>query len=142
MAPLDVQIAVLVLTAVVGVVAGVTYDVYRLALRPRSRPVLRALTDLGLWLFLALLVYAALWLADFGDVRMYVFLGLAAGYAIYAGLFRSLVTMAVRAGQKAWAVVRRAVRGHVVTVVAVLRRWARACHDAYTARFRPPPASR
>ncbi len=141
MVPLDVQLAMLGLTTAVGVVAGLVFDVYRLGLRPRSHPWLRLGTDVLVWLLLALLVYGSLWVAFFGDVRLYVFLGLALGYALYAAIFRPPVERAIRTALGAWETAKTAVRAFASRYMTGVSHTVRTFYARVSAHFRrqPPP---
>jgi len=139
MVPLDVQLAMLALTAAVGVAFGIVFDVYRLGLRPRSHPWLRLGTDVLLWLLLALLVYGSLWVSFFGDVRLYVFLGLALGYALYVAIFRPPVERAIRIAVGAWETTKTAMRSFASRYMTVVNHVVRALYTRASACFRRQP---
>lgn len=75
------------MTIVAGMAAGVVFDLYRMVrrgLRPRGTGAW--LTDLLFWLVVTPVVFALLLLGNWGELRFYVFLGLAAGGVLYFGL--------------------------------------------------------
>lgn len=84
------------MTIVAGVAAGVTFDLYRLlrrGLRPKGAAAW--LADLLFWLVLAPVVFSLLLLANWGELRFYVLLGLTAGAALYFGLLSEAVAGAL-----------------------------------------------
>ncbi|GAB6159251.1 hypothetical protein JCM39194_24510 [Desulfotomaculum varum] len=97
MVPLMEQFYCFALTIVIGVVAGFCYDLYRVT---RGTLKLRrfgtALGDLLFWLVLTGVVFVLLLLGNWGEVRLYVLLGLALGSAIYLNLFSRQTVSVIR----------------------------------------------
>ncbi|MCC3377467.1 spore cortex biosynthesis protein YabQ [Cohnella sp. REN36] len=75
-----------------GLGMGVLFDVYRVASRRLrvSRWLLPAL-DLLYWVAATIVVFRVLLTSNYGEVRLYVFLGLGIGITGYFGLFSPLV---------------------------------------------------
>ncbi len=101
MTPLDLQFYNLAVMVLAGVALGICLDTYRV-LRGLWRPgwVGTALGDLLFGLVCGLLLAAALFLGNSGEVRLYVFLGIIAGYALYqelgGGPYRRRLTACLR----------------------------------------------
>lgn len=83
----------LVVTVATGAIVGMFFDLYRV-----TRSVLglgrlaTAVCDLAFWLFAAAVVFAFLLATSWGEVRFFVFVGFAAGFAWYrAALGRRVV---------------------------------------------------
>ncbi|MEW6229040.1 MAG: spore cortex biosynthesis protein YabQ [Bacillota bacterium] len=102
------QAFTLFVTVATGAIVGVFFDLYRV-----TRSVLRlgrlatAVGDVCFWLFAATVVFVFLLAACWGEVRFYVFVGFAAGFAAYrAVLGRQVIGGAV----SAYDLVRRARR--------------------------------
>lgn len=75
-----------------GLILGVWFDVYRILVRELqlSRWVLPFL-DLCYWLLATLFVFRTLLEFNFGEIRLYIFLGLLLGISIYFAFFSQLV---------------------------------------------------
>lgn len=102
---MDSQLATFVITIVTGAVLGCLFDFYRVvrgALRLRWAST--ALADLLFWLTATALVFAGLIIGNWGEMRLYVFFGLAGGVVGYyrlcsrwaVRLFAGLVRLAAR----------------------------------------------
>ncbi len=143
----DSQIETFVITVATGIFLGVAFDFYRV-LRGLYRPhwLLTALADLGYWLFATGVVFLALLFGNWGELRLYAFIGLALGAF---GYFRLLSRRAVRllAGLLRLAAgAVRAVRTVIACVVfkpvrffaALVARPVRRLGEKLAAR-RPPP---
>ncbi|WP_051533739.1 spore cortex biosynthesis protein YabQ [Desulfitibacter alkalitolerans] len=88
MTPLDQQIISFLTTVVLGLTMGAIFDFYyilRRFLRPRK--VFIHIGDLLIWLFMIALVFVTLIYINWGEVRFYVFLGIALGALIYYLIF-------------------------------------------------------
>ena len=93
MPSLSGQLLSLALTAAGGAAVALIVDVYRVlkaALGVR-RSLASALLDVALGIVAGLSTFAALWVANGGELRLAAFLGLAAGAAIYWWVFSPLV---------------------------------------------------
>lgn len=92
---LSVQFATLGLMLASGMGIGLLFDLYRiLAHELRFPRWLIPLLDLAYWAIAAVFVFRMLYIGNFGQVRLFVFLGLAAGYTLYfLGLSRTSVKL-------------------------------------------------
>ncbi|WP_242836849.1 spore cortex biosynthesis protein YabQ [Desulfotomaculum nigrificans] len=82
--PLLDQFYYFALTIFVGMVCGFCYDLYKVTRGTlRLRRLGTALGDVLFWLMLTLVVFVLLLLGNWGEVRLYVLLGLALGAVIY-----------------------------------------------------------
>lgn len=85
MVPLTDQFYAFLITVLIGLIAGFCYDFYRVT---RSKFGLRKagtyLGDIIFWLVLTALVFGLLLAGNWGEVRLYVFIGLVLGALIYA----------------------------------------------------------
>lgn len=90
----DSQLATFVITIVTGMVLGLLFDFYRVVRQAlRLRWGLTALADFLYWLVATALVFTGLLFGNWGEVRLYVFFGLAGGALCY---YRLLSYWAVR----------------------------------------------
>lgn len=88
MLPFAQQLYAFGMTVVAGIAAGLVFDLYRLVRRHlRPNPAVSWLMDLLFWLVLTPVVFALLLVGNWGELRFYVFLGLASGLVLYFGLF-------------------------------------------------------
>jgi len=106
------QLHALALTALGGVLMGVLFDGLRVVrgLAPRSG-VLSWLLDLLYWVVLAPLLAVVLLQANWGELRLYVLLGIGSGLALYFAFCSRLVL----------AVLSALTRGFVVLLAGVAR---------------------
>ncbi len=84
MIPVDEQILIFIYTIGVGLVIGLIFDLYRIlrwVLNPRK--VLTILGDALIWCILTGIVFFLLLMSNWGEIRFYVFIGMAAGVAFY-----------------------------------------------------------
>lgn len=85
--PLLDQFYYFALTILIGMIAGFCYDLYKVTRGTlRLRKIGTALGDVLFWLILTGLVFLLLLLGNWGEVRLYVLLGLALGALIYLNL--------------------------------------------------------
>lgn len=111
----DGQIDTFVITVVTGMFLGLTFDFYRV-LRAFFRPrwLLTSLADLGYWLLATGVVFLALLFGNWGELRLYTFIGLALGaFGYYRLLSRQAVRLII-ALLRLTAGVARAVRTAIV----------------------------
>lgn len=81
---LDVQILTMGLMLASGVLIGILFDLYRvLAHELRFPRWLIPLLDLAYWAAVTVFIFRVLLFSNFGQVRLFVFLGLFAGYTLY-----------------------------------------------------------
>ena len=78
------QVITFLITIATGIVLGVLFDCYRV-LRGnfRSRGLVTCLTDLLYWLLATVVVFLALVVSNWGELRFYVFLGILSGVGLY-----------------------------------------------------------
>ncbi|MBM7866405.1 hypothetical protein GTO89_07130 [Heliobacterium gestii] len=83
MTPVVQQVYGFVLSAVGGLVLGTAFDLYRTLVRVGRRRWWVAVADVLMWIIGAGLFFLLLLWGHWGEVRFYVFLGLAGGLAVY-----------------------------------------------------------
>lgn len=82
--PVDIQSTYFLITMILGIAVGFLFDANRTCRyfwRPRRH--VGVVLDLIFWLVVTVVVYAGLLLANWGEVRFYVFVGMALGLAFY-----------------------------------------------------------
>lgn len=93
---LDAQVITFAVTIATGALVGLFFDFYRIAyglLRPRA--ILTNFTDLMFWLAATVIIFGALLLCNWGELRAYVFIGLFGGALLYFRLVSGLVRMGI-----------------------------------------------
>ena len=82
------QVYIFLITVYGGLLVGVVYDIYRLIRRIAKRGRwLTIVLDVLFIITLGVIVFAVLYIANSGELRLFIFLGLALGFALYmAGL--------------------------------------------------------
>jgi len=86
------QITTFAITVITGAILGALFDLYRvIKTKIRFRPLITAVTDILYWLTATVIVFAALLLGNWGELRLYVFIGLITGVTIYYRLFSRYV---------------------------------------------------
>lgn len=94
--PVSIQIESFLITVLCGIIIGLLFDGYRILrgiLNPRT-----FVTDIGdliFWALSTLVVYTTLLFTNWGEVRLYVFIGLAIGLTVHIKLFSRPVTSAL-----------------------------------------------
>lgn len=97
MEPLVSQVSAFAATIIVGVVAGFCYDYYRVVREIfRLKKVGTCLGDVIFWLVTTALVFLLLLRGNWGEVRLYVFVGLGLGAFLYYRLLSGAVSRLVR----------------------------------------------
>jgi len=89
----DSQLNTFIITVATGILLGVLFDCYRVlrgTFRPRA--VMTWFADLLYWLIATVIVFLALVLSNWGELRFYVFLGIVSGVILYYRLL-SLYTI-------------------------------------------------
>jgi len=82
--PIQPQFMLLMSSLILGLVTGLIFDIYRRIRNLVSPgPYLTALGDLCFWLLIAAITFVSLFTLSSGQVRGYVFIGIAAGLAFY-----------------------------------------------------------
>lgn len=93
MVPLLDQFYYFALTILIGLVGGFCYDLYKVTRGTlRLRKVGTALGDALFWVILTGVVFALLLLGNWGEVRLYVLLGLALGALFYLSVCSRHIT--------------------------------------------------
>lgn len=96
MTSVDVQVAVLLVTVLLGTGVGFAYDLYRglrrAAIRGRAATVVG---DVVFWVVATVLVFRGLFFGNGGELRLYVFAGTAVGLYLYFQLASQTVIWAV-----------------------------------------------
>jgi len=78
------QVYIFLITVYGGLLVGVAYDIYRLIRRIAKRGRwLTIVLDVLFIITLGLIVFAVLYIANSGELRLFTFLGLALGFALY-----------------------------------------------------------
>ena len=93
MVPLLDQFYYFAFTVLIGVVAGFCYDLYKVTRGTlRLRKIGTALGDVLFWIVLTGVVFTLLLMSNWGEVRLYVFLGLVLGAVIYLSILSRSTT--------------------------------------------------
>jgi spore cortex biosynthesis protein YabQ len=81
---IDSQFSTFLTTIATGITLGVVFDCYRV-LRGTYRPkvLMTWVTDLLYWLIATVIVFIALVISNWGELRFYVFLGILSGLGLY-----------------------------------------------------------
>lgn len=90
----DSQLYTFIITIATGILLGALFDCYRVlrgTFRPRA--VMTWVTDLLYWLIATVIVFLALVVSNWGELRFYVFLGIVSGVILY---YRLLSLYAIR----------------------------------------------
>jgi len=78
------QIEAFVLTSILGIVAGLIFDVYQAVIRGiRIKRCPQYFLDVSVWIFMILIIGLALLLINQAEIRAYVFIALLAGAIFY-----------------------------------------------------------
>jgi spore cortex biosynthesis protein YabQ len=86
--PVSVQLENFLITILSGMLVGLLFDGYRVLrgiINPRV--IITDIGDLIFWLVATLLVFGTLLFVNWGEVRLYVFVGLTIGFALYVRMF-------------------------------------------------------
>lgn len=84
MVPVEVQFNYFGATILIGLLIGISFDIYReIIFNFKLRKMIVNVFDLVYWLLLTVLVFIILQHINYGEVRIYVFIGLALGSALY-----------------------------------------------------------
>jgi len=114
------QIATFLITALTGAVLGLLFDCYRvLRTKLRFHPVITAGTDLIYWLVATVIVFIALLLGNWGELRLYVFIGLLGGALAYYRFLSKLVIIIIA---RSFSLLGRIVRG-TYSYIFYLLKW-------------------
>ncbi|MCF6097707.1 spore cortex biosynthesis protein YabQ [Thermovorax subterraneus] len=83
-AEVDVQLLFLAGAISSGIIAGLFFDIYRRLRRfLKPGPILTAVGDFIYWIFMALVTFYIIYKINYGQVRVYLFLGFATGLLVY-----------------------------------------------------------
>lgn len=93
MVPLELQFYTFSLMVLTGIVLGLAFDAYRVfrGVTGARGGILSHVGDLLFWAVATILVTIALWQGNWGELRLYVFLGLGLGLVIYYWLASRMV---------------------------------------------------
>lgn len=94
----DAQFLSLLISLFAGIMIGLLFDLYRTInfyIKPHKKFV--NFMDLLFWIITVGVVFSLLLNADFAEIRLYTFLGMAIGVAVYFGLFSFYVLKIYRA---------------------------------------------
>ncbi|SFK57387.1 spore cortex biosynthesis protein YabQ [Halobacillus dabanensis] len=72
-----------------GMFVGASLDTFERFFHKRKRSWLEAVYQLSFWLFQAAFLFYLLYLANYGELRVYVFVAILCGYAAYRALFQN-----------------------------------------------------
>lgn len=88
MEPLAVQLIHFMLAVAIGVVIGILFDIYRVFRYLLSLPwTIIPILDFLWWVMVTCLVFSILLWENWGEVRFYIFIGQAVGFALYVKNF-------------------------------------------------------
>lgn len=91
--PVSIQIENFLITVFCGLLVGLLFDGYRVLrgiLNPKT--LFTDVGDLIFWVVSTMVVFTALLLTNWGEVRVYVFLGLIIGFSVYVKLLSRHIT--------------------------------------------------
>jgi len=97
MVPVDVQLYQFSIMLLAGMVLGAVFDTYR-TFRLKARPgaVVTVVMDALFWVIATALLLGAVFYASWGEVRVYVFIGVATGAWLYFRLASAVVLRFLR----------------------------------------------
>lgn len=82
------QVQTFIITIATGIILGVMLDFYRIfRINIRKHYLCTMVTDLIYWLLATIVIFIALLIGNWGELRLYVFLGLAVGAISYFRIF-------------------------------------------------------
>ncbi|NLN18778.1 MAG: spore cortex biosynthesis protein YabQ [Firmicutes bacterium] len=139
MLPMASQILALVIMVVTGLVTGFMFDVYRVVrslVQPNRQ--MSVVMDFIFWLMVTPVIFVLLIACNWGQLRLYVFLGMALGLFCYFQLFSEAVL---------WTLIHafRSLMRRITVAVCVLMRAAGAPMSVFggikrcVRRYRRPP---
>lgn len=83
-----IQVYILVTMLVWGLLLGIIFDLYRFLLpTSRVKGIAQYIFDSIFWLIITIFTFVIMVFANFGDVRLYLILGIALGFTVYSILF-------------------------------------------------------
>lgn len=131
------QIEAFFLTFIVGMLAGLIFHYYQTTIRSlRVGRIVLYLMDFILWIMLIIIIAAALLVINQGEMRVYVFLALITGGAVYyLSLARRLQPPVYFLG-KSTAYILRKIGDWTTKPLIKAAAWLR---EQYRMRRRPPP---
>jgi spore cortex biosynthesis protein YabQ len=137
------QLATFIIMVVTGMVLGGMFDFYRIVRGVvRLRRIWASLADLLYWLLAAGVVFGALLLGNWGELRLYVFLGLLAGLIFYYRLLSKwtirLIVAMLRLVQRLTMAVRLVLYYSILKPAGLLARLAISPLVYLKRKFLPP----
>lgn len=80
------QVNMFVISMLLGVIMGITYDVIRCIRRMVSHNLFfLSLEDFAYWFIWTIVVANSIYQYNYGELRIYIFIGLILGFALYKG---------------------------------------------------------
>ncbi|MDY0394856.1 spore cortex biosynthesis protein YabQ [Virgibacillus halophilus] len=99
---LSVQLTTMAAMVISGIYLGAVRDTFqRMAWHWKQRTIFKYVMEISFWLVQTFVVYYVLFLVNYGELRMYIFLACLLGYAMYqallAKLYRYVLEMLIKA---------------------------------------------
>jgi len=137
MVGLFAQIEAFLLTFLLGMIAGLIFHYYQSTIHNlrMSRYVLY-LMDFILWIIMIIVIAAALFLINLGEIRVYVFIALVAGGAVYYKCLARYMQRPILFLGRATAFMFQAIFSGLAKPLVSAGTWLRA---QFQKRKRPPP---
>jgi spore cortex biosynthesis protein YabQ len=111
----DNQLYTFIITIATGILLGVLFDCYRVLRGTFSTKVVMTwVTDLLYWLIATVIVFLALIVSNWGELRFYVFLGIVSGVILY---YRLLSLYAIRL----FSAIVRSIKGMINLIRKIIR---------------------
>lgn len=86
------QVYILIIMLIWGAILGVIFDVYRFLLPTNKvKGIAQYLFDIAFWLIITIFTFTIIVFANYGEVRIYLILGILLGFIIYSALFSKRV---------------------------------------------------
>lgn len=91
MIQLSVQLTTMATMILSGIYLGAVHDTFkRMAWHWKHRTIFKYVMEISFWLLQTFIIYYVLFLANYGEVRIYIFLACLLGYAMYQALLAKL----------------------------------------------------
>ncbi|MDY0404035.1 spore cortex biosynthesis protein YabQ [Virgibacillus sp. 179-BFC.A HS] len=85
---LNIQLMTMIAMIASGIYLGAVRDTYkRFAVHWKNRTVFNYVMEISFWLLQTFIIYYVLYLVNFGELRVYIFLACLLGFAMYQALF-------------------------------------------------------
>lgn len=97
MIPIEAQFFALVAMVLFGIFMGIAFDIYReLKITFQLNPITTNIWDFIVWLIFIFLAYIVLLYTNYGEVRLYIFMGIAVGLLVYFRFFSRMARKPIR----------------------------------------------